>query len=122
MVLFSQYSAVIKGRTYEGKCADLSKTSKIDGLSDMDAWGLIIASHLAYKFDQGEYYNSLNRGESFKYSMDTYRMDGDRVVMVDKYGNDIPEKKSGLMTYRNGMLTILHYSEDGQITITYRRG
>ena len=117
----SEYSAAIKGKTFEGKCADVTKTSKFDGLDDMSAWGIIGLTYMAFKFDGEDYYTSLNRGDSFKYSMDTFKMNGDRVVMIDKYKNEIPESKSGLMTYKNNMLTVLYYNEAGQITITYKK-
>ena len=117
----SEYSAVIKGKAYEGKCADVTRTSKFDGLSDMEAWGIIGMAHIAHKFDGEEYYTSLNKGESFRYTMDTFKMNGDRVIMIDKYKNDIPESKSGLMTYKKGMLTVMHLSDAGQFVIAYKK-
>ena len=117
----SEYSATINGKTYEGKCADVTKETTFDGLDKMSAFGLIVLISRAFKFDGEDFYTSLNKGGSFQYSFDTFKMNGDRVIMIDKYKNEIPESKSGLMTYKNDILTILNYAENGQVTITYKK-
>jgi hypothetical protein len=102
-----EYDVLIDGKIFKGKCADVKLETKFDGLDEMTAFGIKVACQMGHKFDGGDYYVSMNGGESFRYSVDEYKMDGDRVVLLKPGGQvELSERDAGgLLSYKHGILS-----------------
>jgi hypothetical protein len=76
--------------------------------------GIIAACNLAHKFVGGnmgpgyhKYEASLDRGNGWLYQPRSFRMDGDKVIMVVKLTHqDVPESESGTMILDGDTLTV----------------
>jgi hypothetical protein len=97
--------------------------TKVDGLDDMAAFGLKVATQMAHKFDGGDYYTSMDMGESFRYSVCEYKMEGDRVVILNPGGpTEASEMKDTVMSYPNGVfMAITRIGGSDQIIIIYKK-
>jgi hypothetical protein len=123
--LADEYIIKIEGKTYSGKCEDVTVTTQFewaDGSMEKSGWAFMLGMlcNSAEKYDeQGNSFISQNRGKDYK-TGDKYRVDGDRIIMLNRTGGDRSESEVGVKTLKDNFLVLV--TKDGsEMTIIYKK-